>query len=136
MKKHVLILAWIMLAMVAPSAGCAKGTTTAIAQTITGGFEYLTVPLAWGETVPLEYGNANETANETATVTVQTKQGPQTVLLTSNTTYSIDGQACKLEDLGKIYVEGDTTYNCSIVVAPCEPEGYKAIILSLFTITK
>ena len=132
MKRLVLILAWILLAMMALSAGCAKGTPTAIAQTITGEFEYLTVPLAWGETVPLEYG----TANETATVTVKTPQGEQKVNLTSNTTYSIDGQACKLEDIGKLYVEGDTTYNCTAVVAPCEPEGYKAIILSLFTIKK
>ena len=132
MKRLVLILAWILLANMALSVGCAKGAPTAIVQTITGELEYLTVPLAWGETVPLEYGNANETA----TVTVQTPQGPQTIQLASNTTYSIDGQACKLEDIGKVLVEGDTTYNCTIVVAPCEPEGYVARILSVFTITK
>ena len=123
--KRLFVVTGVLLAMVILYAGCALAAhPTASAQTITGGLEYLTVPL--------EYGNANVTA----TVTVQTPQGLQTIQLASNTTYSLDGQVCKLDEIGKVLAEGGTTYNCSVVIAPCEPEGFVARYLSVFTVVK
>lgn len=125
--RRLFVVIGVLAVMVVLYAGCAKGTTAASARTITGELEYLTVPLEWYETVPLEYGNANVTA----TVTVKTPQGPQTIQLASNTTYTLEGKACAIDDIGKALVEGDTTYNCTIVIDPCEPEGFVARYLSV-----
>ena len=104
-------------------AGCAaKAQPAAVLQNVTGELRYLSVPL--------EDGNGN------VTVTIETPQGPQTIQLASNTTYSLDGQVCKLDEIGKVLLEGGTTYNCSVVIAPCEPEGFVARYLSVFTVVK
>lgn len=119
--KRLFLVTGVLVAMMALSAGCAaKAQPAAVPQNITGELRYLSIPLEGGD----------------ATLTVQTPQGPQTIQLASNTTYSLDGQVCKLDEIGKVLAEGGTTYNCSVVIDPCEPEGFVARFLSVFTVVK
>ena len=119
--KRFFTVTGVLLAMVILFAGCAAKEPPAAAaeQSVTGELKYLSVPLEGGD----------------VTLTVQTQHGPQTILLASNTTYELDGKACAIDDIGKALVAGNTTYNCTVIVAPCEP-GIVAQYLSVMTIVK
>lgn len=119
--KRLFVVTGVLLAMVILCAGCAakEPSVVAAAQNVTGELKYLSVPL--------EGGNV--------TLTVETPQGVQTIPVADNTTFTIDGKACTIEDIGKALVTGNTTYNCTIVIEPCEP-GIVAKYLSVTTIVK
>ncbi len=110
-KRHLLILAWILLVMVAMSAGCAKRTPSASAQSITGELMYLSVPLDYEK---VEQFDTNVTIKMGTSVTIQTTKGPQTIQLTDNTTYSLDGVECGIQDLGNLRLDGNVTYACTL----------------------
>ncbi len=110
MKRLVFVAAGVLLGMVSLSVGCATKTTQEAPTTqnitnITGVLQYLSVPLEYGK------GNAN--------ITVETPQGPQTIQVATNTTYSLDGQACSFDEIGKALVSGNTTYTCMAVIDSC-----------------
>lgn len=118
--KRFLAIAGVLMAIVILSAGCAAKAQPAVApKDITGELKYLSVPLEGGD----------------VTLTVQTPQGPQNIQLAANATYQLEGKACSVEDIGNALVAGNTTYNCTVVLNPCEP-GIVAQYLSVFTITK
>lgn len=111
----------VLLVIVILSAGCAakEPLVVAAAQNVTGELKYLSVPLEGGD----------------VTMTVQTAQGPQIIQLAANTTYELEGKACTIDDIGKALEAGNTTYNCTVIVAPCEP-GIVAQYLSVMTVAK
>lgn len=118
MKRIVFVVTVGLLAMVILFVGCATKTSQhqhqkMPTQNVTGELKYLSVPL--------EGGNA--------TVTVETPQGRQTFQLTANTTYSINGQPCKLEDIGRALADGNTTYTCALVYEECAPVNELAIYI-------
>jgi len=49
-----------------------------------------------------------------STVTVQTAGGPQSYSISSNTTVTLGGKACSINDLAAIQA-GNTSYNCTVV---------------------
>ena len=61
-------------------------------------------------------------------VVVQTPQGDRIIPLTAQTTYNIEGRTCLLADADKAIMEGNTTYQCTVVVEGLGPnpgdEGY------------
>jgi len=121
MKRLVFVAAGALLGMVSLSVGCATKTTQAPPTTqnvtsITGVLQPLSVPLEFVQ------GNAN--------ITIETPQGPQTIQLDANTTYSLEGNACFLDEIGNELVGGNTTYICSAIIYPCTG-GYVAKYLSL-----
>ncbi len=117
MKKAALLPAVLLLAITVLSSACAgQKTGTTATQRIDGVVTGLTVPL-----------------NSPGSLTMQTAQGPQTVQLADNTTYSLDGKACSIDDLGKLITSGNTTYNCTVVVEACQP-GITAQYMSLYTV--
>lgn len=105
MKRLVFVVTGVLLAMVITSVGCATKALSAPAaevptQNITGELKYLSVPL--------EDGNV--------ALTIETPQGlKQTVLITSNTTFILDGKSCLLEDVGKVVGAANESYVCTIV---------------------
>jgi hypothetical protein len=118
--KRSFVIVGVLMSMVILSVGCTpKAQPAAAPQNVTGELKYLSVPL--------EGGNA--------TLTVQTPQGPQTVQLAANTTYSLQGKACSIDDIGQALTAGDTTYNCTVILDPCEP-GIVAQYMSVMTIVK
>lgn len=102
MKRLVFVVTVGLLAMAILSVGCATEEPSAAtsAQNVTGELKYLSVPLEGGD----------------VTLTVQTLQGlRQTVLITSNTTFTLDGKECLFEDVGKLVETANGSYACAIV---------------------
>ncbi len=122
MKKVAFSVSVVLMAIMILAAGCAAKAPPATASTtnVTGELTYLSVPL--------EGGNV--------TLTINTPQGVQTIAVADNTTYTLNGKACTLDELGKVLEQGNTTYNCTAVVDNCAPEGFVAKFLSVFTIEK
>lgn len=82
--------------------GCATKTTLAPAaptQNVTGTLKDANTPAEAGKDV----------------VTVETPQGLQTFLVTSNTTYTLEGKICSLEDINKAVEAANVSYNCTLV---------------------
>ena len=120
MKKITFLTMGVFMALVVLS-GCANKTPSVAAATrnITGELTYLSVPLEGGP----------------AYLTVNTTQGVQTIPLTDNTTYKLDGKACSLDDIGKALANGDTTYEC-MAVASCEADGWVGQYVAVSRIIK
>lgn len=111
------LLITVLLAAAILSTACAGLTSSpAAAESISGEIRGMSVPL---DSKPI--------------LTIKTAQGQQTVQLAANTTYTLDGEACAIEDLGQILESGNTTYNCTVVIDPCEP-GIIAQYMALYTI--
>lgn len=120
MKKPLLLVACLFIIMIVLAAACApQKTGQTAAQTITGEIVGISVPLS----------------NAPTELTVKTPQGQQTIQLAANTSLSLDGQACPIEDLGQTLQSGKTTYNCTVVIDPCQP-GIVAQYISLYTVTR
>ena len=123
MKSVVSVITVILLAMavMVMSGGCAAKTKpVAVApQNVTGDLKSVSVSTAGGE----------------KTLTVQTPQGVQSVRVAENTTYSINGKACGIDEIGQALAEGNTTYNCTVILDPCEP-GIVSKYVSVFTVTQ
>ncbi len=122
MKKSAFLAVGVLLAVAGLSIGCAGKAQPEAAvspQKVVGVLQHLNAPPENGNVV----------------VTVQTPQGPQNIQLAANATYELEGKACTVEDIGNALVAGNTTYNCTVVLNPCEP-GIVAQYLSVFTITQ
>ena len=101
MKRLIFVVTVGLLAMAILSTGCATKATPAPAattQNITGVLKDLNTPAEPGKDV----------------VTIQTPQGLQTFPLTANTTYSLEGKTCLLNDVGKVLETGNATYQCNL----------------------
>ena len=86
-----------MAALMALSAGCTSKAAKPT-QNATGILKEVNTPAEPGKDV----------------VTIQTPQGLQTFTLTADTTYSLKGQACALEDVGKVLGTANATYQCNL----------------------
>lgn len=103
MKSLVFVVIGVLLAMVVLSVGCATKTPptvpTAPTQNVTGILKDVNVPAEPGKDV----------------ITIETPQGLQTFPVTSNTTYTLEGKICKLEDINKAVEAANVSYNCTLV---------------------
>ena len=102
MKSLVFVVIGVLLAMVVLPVGCAKTPPVAPkapTQNVTGTLKDVNTPADAGKDV----------------VTVETPQGLQTFPVTSNTTYTLEGKICKLEDINKVVEAANVSYNCTIV---------------------
>lgn len=101
MKRFVFVLAGILLAMMILSAGCSKPTPAPSApeiKTNTGNLTDINTPAEPGPD----------------TITVQTPQGATTLPIATDATFSLNGQACTLDQLAGLELAG-TSYNCTYV---------------------
>ena len=103
MKSLVFVVIGVLLAMVVLSVGCATKTPPAVpkapTQNVTGTLKDANTPAEAGQDV----------------VTVETPQGLQTFPVTSNTTYTLEGKICTLEDINKAVEAANVSYNCTLV---------------------
>ncbi len=103
MKRFVFVVIGILLAMMILSVGCATKTPPAVPkapiQNVTGTLKDANTPVEAGQDV----------------VTVETPQGLRTFPLTSNTTYTLEGKICSLEDINKAVEAANVSYNCTLV---------------------
>ena len=102
MKRLIFVVTGVLLIMLVLSTGCATKTATLAPstppppKTVTGILKDVNTPAEPGKDV----------------VTVQTPQGLQTYTITTNTTFTLEGQACPLTDIGNVLETGNTTYQC------------------------
>lgn len=102
MKSPIFVVTGVLLAMVILSVSCAPKATPAPkapTQNVTGTLMDVNTPPEAGKDV----------------VTVQTPQGLQTFPVTSNTTYTLEGKICTLEDINKVVEAANASYNCTLV---------------------
>lgn len=103
MRGVVFLITGILLATVILSVGCGTKPTPAPAaaptQNVTGVLTDVNTPAEPGKDV----------------VVVQTPQGQQTLTITADTRITLDGDACPLEDIGKLVEAGNVTYNCTAI---------------------
>ena len=102
MKRLVFLITGILLATAILSVSCGTKTTPAPAaptQNVTGTLKDVNTPAEAGQDV----------------VTVETPQGLQTLTITADTKITLDGDACPLEDIGKLVEAGNVTYNCTAI---------------------
>ena len=102
MKRLVFVVTGVLLATAILSVGCGAKTTPAPAaptQNVTGTLKDANTPAEAGQDV----------------VTVETPQGLQTFPVTSNTTYTLEGKICTLEDINKAVEAANVSYNCTLV---------------------
>lgn len=101
MKRLVFVVTGVLLATVILFAGCAKKEPVPAAptQNVTGILKDVNTPAEPGKDV----------------VVVQTPQGQQTLTITADTRITLDGDACPLEDIGKLVEAGNVTYNCTAI---------------------
>ncbi len=98
MKGFLFAVTLVSLAVMMPAMSCGnKATPAAPSQNITGVLSNVNTPGQPGPDV----------------VTIQTPQGPQTFSISSNATFTLDNQACSLDDIGKVVETGNTTYQCT-----------------------
>ena len=109
MKKFAFFLTGLLLAMSMLSVGCTKAT--------------LTLTPAQTQNVTGNLTNVLTSPSGNATLTIQTPQGTQTIPVTENTTYSLNGRTCLLSEVGKAVAEANTTLVCTVVVAAINPYG-------------
>ena len=88
------------LVLTALFVGCAKTTPAPAAptQNVTGVLKEINTPDDPGKDV----------------VVVQTPEGEKTFPLTANTTYSLEGKTCLLNDVGKVLETANATYQCNL----------------------
>ena len=102
MRRFVFLITGILLATVILSVGCGTKATPAPAaptQNVTGVLKDVNTPAEAGKDV----------------VTVETPQGLQTFPVTANTTYTLEGKTCTLEELNKVVEAANVSYNCTLV---------------------
>jgi len=100
MKGLVFVVTGVLLAMVVLSVGCATKTPPAVpkapTQNVTGILKDVNVPAEPGKDV----------------ITVETPLGLRTFAVTENTTFTLEGQACPIADVGAVLETGNATYQC------------------------
>ena len=103
MKRLIFVVTGVLLAMVVLSVGCTKATPA---------------PAAPSEKMPVT-GNLtgiNTPADPvTNAITVLTPQGIRVIPITPDTTYSLDGKSCTIDELNKVLLSGNASYNCIVV---------------------
>ena len=106
MKRFVFVFTVVLLALAILSVGCGSTAPAApaapaappAATTVTGILKDINTPTEPGKDV----------------VVVQTPQGLQTLTITPDTKFTLEGGACPLEDAGKLTDQGNVTYNCTV----------------------
>ena len=103
MKRTIFVVTVVLLALVVLSVGCTKAAPAPAApadKTITGNLTDINTPAEPGPD----------------TITIQTPQGTQVIPITSETTFSLAGQACNIDEVAKVEAETGIPYNCTVVL--------------------
>ncbi len=117
MKRLVFVTMVILLAMAILAVGCARTPPApATTQNVTGVLKNLNTPDNPGKD----------------TVTIQTPGGDKTFALSANTTFSVEGRSCTLEQVGQAVDEGNVTYECTVVMAGLTPAGEDTSVLAVY----
>ncbi len=100
MKKVVFAVIAVALVFALSSLGCAtKVKTTPSTQNVTG---------------VLQNVSANTQAGQPS-ITIQNPQGQTTLPVASNTSITINGVACTVDQLAALQLAGNVSYNCTTV---------------------
>lgn len=115
MKKLAFVVMGVLLTVVMIlSVGCATKAPPAPAapptQEVTGTLKDVNTPAEAGKDV----------------VTIQTPQGEKTLPITANTTFSLEGKACTLDQIAALDL-AKVSYNCTTVYG-IDQNGYEIVL--------
>ena len=110
MKSRFLVVIGVLLAMVILSVSCTPKATPPAAPTPAP-----SAPTTQNVTGTLKDVNTPDEPGRDV-VTIETPQGLKTFPVTTDTTFSLEGQACPIGQVGQAVASGNASYNCTIIV--------------------
>lgn len=107
MKKFAWVMGIFLLALAVLVASCAKAPATTTPPAA--------APATEQPKVAATEGHLGDVNVEKSTVTLHTDQGTQTFPITPNTTLTLDGQACTLDQLDALQASSGENFNCVVI---------------------